>query len=116
MKTVLAIRHVAFENLGAFEAPLVEAGYRIDYADAGRVDSGALLQPDLLVVLGAPIGACEEDRERAGYGGSAERATPLAPNSSQGWASPSDRQKRTFPTLRHADSQLRDTLRSVRSC
>jgi GMP synthase (glutamine-hydrolysing) len=61
VKTVLAIRHVAFENLGAFEAPLIEAGYRIDYADAGLDNIAALPQPDLLVVLGGPIGAYEDD-------------------------------------------------------
>lgn len=61
MKTVLAIRHVAFENLGAFETPLVEAGYCIAYADAGLVDVAALPQPDLLAVLGGPIGAYEDD-------------------------------------------------------
>jgi len=60
-KTVLAIRHVAFENLGAFEAPLAEAGYRIDYADAGLADIAALQQVDLLAVLGGPIGAYEDD-------------------------------------------------------
>ena len=31
-KTLLAIRHVAFEDLGGFEAPLKEAGYAIRYA------------------------------------------------------------------------------------
>jgi GMP synthase (glutamine-hydrolysing) len=61
MKTVLAIRHVTFENLGAFETPLIEAGYRIGYAEAGVVDIATLPQPDLLVVLGGPIGAYEEN-------------------------------------------------------
>jgi GMP synthase (glutamine-hydrolysing) len=60
-KTVLAIRHVGFEDLGAFEATLTEAGYRIRYADMGVDDPAGLEQPDLLVVLGAPIGAYEDD-------------------------------------------------------
>lgn len=57
-KTVLALRHVHFEDLGAFEAPLAQAGYDIRYSDAG-----AALAPgdfDLLAVLGGPIGAYEE--------------------------------------------------------
>jgi GMP synthase (glutamine-hydrolysing) len=60
-KTVLAIRHVAFEDLGAFEAPLKDAGYQLRYADMGVDDLSASAQPDLLVILGAPIGAYEDD-------------------------------------------------------
>ena len=61
MKTVLAIRHVAFEDLGGFEAPLKEAGYAIRYADMGVEDVASLPSPDLLAVLGGPIGAYEDD-------------------------------------------------------
>ena len=62
MKSALAVRHVAFEDLGNFERVLADRGYRIAYADAGLDDLGALdpLGPDLLVVLGGPIGAYEE--------------------------------------------------------
>jgi GMP synthase (glutamine-hydrolysing) len=60
-KTLLAIRHVAFENLGAFEAPLEEAGYAIRYCDMG-LDELPAADADLLAVLGAPIGAYEDDR------------------------------------------------------
>jgi len=60
-KNVLAIRHVHFEDLGAFEAPLEKAGYEICYSDAGLDDLASLKQPDLLAVLGGPIGACEEN-------------------------------------------------------
>jgi len=60
-KTVLAIRHVAFEDLGAFEATLKDAGYAIGYADMGVDGVAGLEQPDLLVVLGGPIGAYEDD-------------------------------------------------------
>jgi GMP synthase (glutamine-hydrolysing) len=59
-KTLLAIRHVAFESLGAFEEPLTEAGYAIDYCDIG-VDDLPTSQPDMLVVLGGPIGVYEND-------------------------------------------------------
>jgi GMP synthase (glutamine-hydrolysing) len=58
-KTLLAIRHVAFEDLGGFEAPLREAGYAIRYADMGVDDVAGFGAPDLLVVLGGPIGVYE---------------------------------------------------------
>lgn len=63
MKSAVAIRHVAFEDLGSF-APLLErAGYAIQYLEAGidRLDALDPLAPDLLVVLGGPLGAYEED-------------------------------------------------------
>ena len=55
MRRALAIRHVPFEDLGAFGPVLERRGFSIDYADAGETpldDVGA----DLLIVLGAPIG------------------------------------------------------------
>lgn len=63
MKDIVAIRHVAFEHLGTLAPLLNEHGYRIRYLDAGTTDLTALdpLSPALLVVLGAPIGAYEED-------------------------------------------------------
>jgi GMP synthase (glutamine-hydrolysing) len=60
-RSCLAVRHVAFEDLGLL-GPLVSArGYDIRYHDAGieRFDSDALLAPDLVVVLGGPIGVYE---------------------------------------------------------
>lgn len=63
MKSLLAIRHVAFEDLGAFEAVLRDCGYAIRYCEAGLHDITAAESPaDLVVVLGAPIGAYEEDK------------------------------------------------------
>lgn len=58
MKTLLAVRHVPFEDLGSFAPVLAKAGYSIRYADAPTADFAALgKQPwDLLVVLGGPIG------------------------------------------------------------
>lgn len=61
MKTALAIRHVHFEDLGIFEEALASAGYSIRYNEAG-IDPVAGENPDLLIVLGAPIGAYEEDK------------------------------------------------------
>lgn len=59
MKTCLALRHVAFEDLGSFEPLLQAAGYQVIYRDAGYDDLTTLdpLAPDLMVVLGGPIGA-----------------------------------------------------------
>ncbi|TAM88427.1 MAG: glutamine amidotransferase, partial [Candidimonas sp.] len=58
MKTTVAIRHVHFENLGTLEPLLRGRGHDICYIDAtvddlAAVDAGT---PDLLVVLGGPIG------------------------------------------------------------
>lgn len=62
MKQAIAIRHLAFEDLGIFENELSAAGYRTVYLDAGVDDLTAIdLTPsDLLIVLGGPIGADEE--------------------------------------------------------
>lgn len=64
MPHVTAIRHLAFEDLGAFEPLLETMGFHIQYLDAGvddlSVAGGA--ETDLLVVLGGPIGAYEEER------------------------------------------------------
>jgi GMP synthase (glutamine-hydrolysing) len=58
MKTVLAVRHVAFEDLGGFGPVFARRGYAVAYADAGVDDlAGALrAEPDILAVLGGPIG------------------------------------------------------------
>ncbi|MTH78376.1 glutamine amidotransferase [Paracoccus aestuariivivens] len=61
MKTALAIRHVHFEDLGSFAAPLAEHGYNLRYTtvgDAGFPDFDPL-GPDLLIVLGGPVGVYE---------------------------------------------------------
>lgn len=59
----LAIRHVAFEDLGSFAPVLRRRGFRLVYRDAARHDLAKIdaLAPDLLVVLGGPIGAYEEN-------------------------------------------------------
>jgi GMP synthase (glutamine-hydrolysing) len=60
-KTCLAVRHVAFEDLGLLGPLLGARGCDIRYLDAGvdRFDAATLLAPDLLVVLGGPIGVYE---------------------------------------------------------
>ncbi|MHB2264010.1 glutamine amidotransferase [Aliihoeflea sp. PC F10.4] len=61
--TVQAFRHVGFEDLGSFEAPLRSAGYEIEYVEMAERDPASLdpLAPDLLVVLGGPIGVYDHD-------------------------------------------------------
>ena len=63
MPGAVAIRHVAFEDLGTFAAVLERRGWTISYRDAAVDDlAGAeIAAADLLVVLGGPIGAYEED-------------------------------------------------------
>jgi GMP synthase (glutamine-hydrolysing) len=61
-KTVVAIRHVAFEDVGTLKPVLERRGYTLHYCDIG-VDSLTALhnaQIGLLVVLGAPIGAYDD--------------------------------------------------------
>lgn len=62
MKTVVAIRHVAFEDLGSFASILAQRGWELGYLEAGvdRLEHLDPSEPDLLVVLGGPIGAYEE--------------------------------------------------------
>lgn len=62
MKSALVIRHVQFEDLGTLESLLREKEYEIRYCDAAVEDLSNLdpLRPDLLVVLGGPIGAFDE--------------------------------------------------------
>ena len=61
MRTAWALRHVAFEDLGTLESALVEAGFEVVTIDVCTTDLSRLdaLQPDLLVVLGGPIGVYE---------------------------------------------------------
>jgi GMP synthase (glutamine-hydrolysing) len=62
MKTAVALRHVHFEDLGMLEPLLHRRGYKVHYCDVGvqRLDAPEVARADLLVVLGAPIGACDE--------------------------------------------------------
>ncbi|RTL66700.1 MAG: glutamine amidotransferase [Hyphomicrobiales bacterium] len=62
-KTCLAIRHVHFEDLGAFAPAFAAAGYAIQYCDVGsqELESAVVGEADMLVVLGGPIGAYEDE-------------------------------------------------------
>ena len=63
MPSAVAIRHVAFEDLGSFAALLERRGWTISYRDAAVDDlaAPALAAADLLVVLGGPIGAYDDE-------------------------------------------------------
>lgn len=62
MKTALTIRHLHFEDLGTLEALLNARGYRVQYVEAplGGLSNLDVLSPDLLIVLGGPIGAYDD--------------------------------------------------------
>lgn len=59
----VALRHVAFEDLDLFEPVLQRRGYEIEYVQAGphALSGQAWLDPDLVVVLGGPIGVGDID-------------------------------------------------------
>lgn len=63
LKTAVAIRHVHFEDLGAFEATLIDAGFECRYLDVGIHELQTLnpISTDLLIVLGGPVGVYETD-------------------------------------------------------
>ena len=60
--TVVAIRHIHFEDLGTLEPLLRERGHAVRYIDATVDDLVGLdaRAPDLLVMLGGPIGAFDD--------------------------------------------------------
>ena len=60
-KVCLAVRHVAFEDLGLLGPLVVSRNYEVRYHDAGidPFDSNALQSPDLVIVLGGHIGVYE---------------------------------------------------------
>lgn len=62
-RTVQAIRHIGFEDLGSFALPMQDAGYDIDYIDVAERSLATLdpLGADLLVVLGGPIGVYDHE-------------------------------------------------------
>lgn len=64
MKSALVIRHVPYEGIAGFRAPVEEAGYVIDRVDVtdpefANVDFD---EPDLVVMMGGPMGVYETDR------------------------------------------------------
>jgi len=62
MKNAIVIRHLAFEDLGSLTNVLKQQDYKVTYVEAGLDSLAEIdpLAPDLLVILGGPIGAYDE--------------------------------------------------------
>ena len=63
-RKALIIRHVPYEGVAGYREPIEAAGYhvdRIDVADPGFA-SLDLREPDLLIMMGGPMGVYEQDR------------------------------------------------------
>jgi GMP synthase (glutamine-hydrolysing) len=63
MRKVVAVTHVPFEDLGSLEPELKRAGYVVEAVDACICDFGNISRsnPDLVVVLGGPIGVYDRE-------------------------------------------------------
>lgn len=62
MKTAIALRHIHFEDVGTLASVLAEQGYALHYLEPAvdALDSAQVQEADLLIVLGGPIGAYDE--------------------------------------------------------
>lgn len=60
-RTALIIRHVPYEGVAGFRAPIEAAGYEVDRIDVTdpAFASLDLRQPDLLIMMGGPMGVYE---------------------------------------------------------
>lgn len=63
-KTALIIRHVPHEGVAGYRDPIEAAGYHVDRIDVAdpAFSSVDLRQPDLLIMMGGPMGVYEQDR------------------------------------------------------
>lgn len=61
-KLAVALRHVAFEDLGTWEEALLRRGYTVRYIDAcvDPLEEIDVTTPDLFCILGGPISAYED--------------------------------------------------------
>lgn len=62
-KKALIIRHVPYEGVAGYRAPIEAAGYHVDRIDVSdeRFSSLDLAEPDLLIMMGGPMGVYEQD-------------------------------------------------------
>ncbi len=62
-KTALIIRHVPVEGVAGFRAPIEAAGYAVDRIDVSDPRFGTLdlREPDLLIMMGGPMGVYDHD-------------------------------------------------------
>ncbi len=63
-KTALIIRHVPYEGVAGYRMPIEAAGYDVDRIDVTDPAFAALdlREPDLLIMMGGPMGIYEQDR------------------------------------------------------
>ena len=63
-KTALIIRHVPYEGVAGYRMPIEAAGYDVDRIDVTdpAFSSLDLCCPDLLIMMGGPMGVYEQDR------------------------------------------------------
>jgi len=64
MKSGLIIRHVPHEGIAGFREPIEAAGYALDRIDVTDPEFASLdlTKPDLLIMMGGPMGVYEQDR------------------------------------------------------
>lgn len=64
MKSALIIRHVPYEGVAGYRAPIEEAGYVVDRIDVTdpAFPTLDLSEPDLLIMMGGPMGVYEQDQ------------------------------------------------------
>ncbi|MBD0175356.1 glutamine amidotransferase-related protein, partial [Acinetobacter baumannii] len=61
-KTIYAIQHLAFEDLGSLEDVFYQLGFRVRYFEAGVDDlTPAFTHDGLTIILGGPIGVYETE-------------------------------------------------------
>ena len=63
-KRALIIRHVPYEGVAGYRQPIEAAGYEIDRVDVADPAFATLdlREPDLLIMMGGPMGVYEQDR------------------------------------------------------
>lgn len=63
-KTALIIRHVPHEGVAGYREPVEDAGYHVDRIDVAdpAFSSLDLREPDLLIMMGGPMGVYEQDQ------------------------------------------------------
>ena len=63
-KSALIIRHVPHEGVAAYRQPIEAAGYHVDRVDVADPAFATLdlREPDLLIMMGGPMGVYEQDR------------------------------------------------------
>lgn len=64
VKRALIIRHVPYEGLAGYRTPIEAAGYHVDRIDVAdeSFSSLDLCGPDLLIMMGGPMGVYEQDQ------------------------------------------------------